>query len=118
MNDSTGNFDVPALRAQFLTLLGEHAALYPERLEKHYPRILAKLIELWETGGVGAYFDSLVFSDREKRSGFPDEVATELFRLSNLHQTLNPPSAVSGTGWEKTDDGDLSERKRQSTDSD
>lgn len=117
MNDSTADFDVPALRAQFLSLLGEHAALYPEQLEKHYPRILAKLIELWEVGGVGTYFDSLVFSDREKRQGFPDAVATELFRLSNLHQTLKPPAAVSGTGWEKTDDADLSERKRQQKDS-
>lgn len=113
MNDSTGNFDIPALRAQFLTLLGEHAALYPEQLEKHYPRILAKLIELWDAGSVGTYFDSLVFSDREKRQGFPDEVATELFRLSNLHQALKPVAAVAGTGWEKTDDADLSERKRQ-----
>lgn len=113
MNDSTGNFDIPALRAQFLGLLGEHAALYPEQLEKHYPRILAKLIELWATGDVGAYFDSLVFSDREKRLGFPDQVATELFRLSNLHQTLNPSMSVSGTGWERTDDADLNERRRQ-----
>ena len=114
MTDSTSDFDVPALRAQFLALPGEHAALYPQQLEKHFPRILAKLAEQWGTRGLGAYFDSLVFSDRDKRVGFPDEVATELFRLSNLHQALNPPKAVSGTGWEKTDDADLSERKRQS----
>lgn len=117
MNDSTSDFDVPALRAQFLALLGEHAALYPQQLEKNFPRILAKLIEQWGSRDMGAYFDSLVFSDRAKRVGFPADVATELFRLSNLHQSLNPQKMVSGTGWEKTDDADLRERKRQQKDS-
>lgn len=113
MNDDTSNFDVPALRAQFLALLGEHAALYPQQLEKNFPRILAKLIEQWGTRSLESYFDSLVFSDRDKRVGFPADVASELFRLSNLHQSLVPQAAVSGTGWEKTDDAELRERKRQ-----
>jgi hypothetical protein len=114
MNDSSSNFDVPALRAQFLALLGEHAALYPQNVEKNFPRILAKLTENWGSSGLGTYLDSLVFNDREKRHGFPAEVATELFRLSNLHQTLNPTLPVSGTAWETTDDVELDERKRQS----
>lgn len=117
MNDSTSEFDVPALRAQLRAQLGEHAALYPQHLEKAFPRILARLSEQWGTRSLGAYFDSLVFSDRAKRTGFPAEVATELFRLSNLHQSLNPQTTGTGTGWEKTDDADLRERKRQQKDS-
>ena len=113
MNDSAPIYDIPALRAKFIALLGEHTTAYPQHVEQEFPRILAQLTERWGTPSLGPYIDSLVFSDRPTRNGFPDPVAAELFRLSSLHLTLNPGRSLSATGWEQTDDADLARSREK-----
>lgn len=112
MNKLSGNYDVPALKARFLALLGENAGHYPQTIERDFPRILEKLTDLWGSPVLKPYIDSLIFSDRPSRNGFPADVAAELFRLSNLHQTLHPSKSATATGWEQTDSTDLIERPR------
>jgi hypothetical protein len=77
-------YDIPALRAKMLVHLGERAKDYPEALEKRFPRILAKLVEVWGKPAADTYLDSLMVSDRPSRQGFPLEVASEILRLSMI----------------------------------
>lgn len=59
---------------------------YPSRLEKGYPRILAKVLELWESPEEEeAYLRDLVVDLRGNRAGFPPEVMQELLYVSELH---------------------------------
>ena len=52
-------------------ILGGETKFYPYALENKYPRILAKIISLWITPGMGDYFVDLMVSDRPDRAGFP-----------------------------------------------
>lgn len=107
VSKDTDNFDIPALRAQFMTLLGSQASIYPANIETAFPRILAKLIELWGSEALEPYIDSLIFSDRPDRHGFPPAVATELFGLSTAHAGFNRTPKPKTTAWEDSDSADL-----------
>ncbi len=107
-------YDIPALRAKMLALLGERAKDYPEELERRFPRILAKLVEVWGKPAADTYLDSLMVSDRPSRQGFPFEVASEILRLSMVHSTLDvqkPVSAKSAQGSYGSDFDDFAERR-------
>ena len=110
MNDSTApqtnpaNYDIPALRAKLLAQLGDDAAAYPANIEREFPRILARLTELWGSEALGPYLDSLTFNERSTRNGFPPDAGAELLRLSNLHKTQHPGPKPAGTGWESLSD--------------
>ncbi len=99
--DANDSFDIPALRERMETLLGEKADAYPRQLEQRFPRILAKLVELWGRPAASAYLNGLMFSDdRPNRQGFPSDVASELLRLSMIHDALKPPKETpSQGGW-------------------
>lgn len=61
--------------------------LYPHELEKQYPRIMYKIIELWDTPQLDDYFIELMIDSRGGgRQGFPHEVATEIHRLSQIYE--------------------------------
>ena len=64
--------------------------LYPHELEKRYARILNKIVDLWETPQMEAYFLELLVDTRGGRQGFPPEVANEIYQLSRLHDHLHP----------------------------
>ena len=103
------SYDVPALRAKLLESLGEqNAGVYPQHIEQSFPRILAKIAELWGKPALDAFLDSLMVSDRPGRQGFSPEIAMEIFRLSTLHGSLglNPQQSL-GTGWTGLDDAEL-----------
>ena len=93
--------DLPALRAALLQALGDRQDLYPKAIEAHFPHILEQLATLWGKPAMDEYLDSLTFSNRPSRQGFPPEVATELFRLSELHQKFGfrPPGPSTGWNW-------------------
>lgn len=99
MKASPPTYDIPALRAQLLARLGPCAADYPQQVEKRFPHILAKLVELWDSAELELYIDRLVFCDRDGRSGFPEEVALELFHLGTALRTLGLVKPSVGTGW-------------------
>ena len=76
--------EIKAMRDKLMHLMGGEAKAYPENIEKGYPRILAKLIEVWRTPELPKYLDDLTFSTRAGRMGFPSGVAMDLFNLGNL----------------------------------
>ena len=81
-------------------MLGEDSArIYPHNTEEKYPRIAGKIAALWGTAQMTKYFSELLFDDRGGRAGFPPEVMTELFRLSNYHETTKPVRAPNAA-WD------------------
>ncbi|MBI5659101.1 MAG: ankyrin repeat domain-containing protein [Nitrosomonadales bacterium] len=59
--------------------------LYPHALEKQFPRIVYKIVELWDTPQMEAYFTDLMVDKRGGRKGFPSDVATEIYYLSQVY---------------------------------
>lgn len=62
--------------------------LYPSQLEARYPHILAQIMQSWEQGTLDACFNQLLIQDDQQQDGFPPEVATELFRLQIVLDSL------------------------------
>jgi hypothetical protein len=89
---------------KLLRILGGETKFYPYGLESSYPRILEKIMMLWDKPGMNDYFTQLMVSDREDRAGFPPEVAAEIMRLSLVHGS-------SHTSSQKHDIWDLSADK-------
>lgn len=84
--------------AKLLQIIGNRPQNYPHTLEKLYPRVLNKIVELWDHSDIDAYFNDLLVSDRPDRQGFPPEVASDIMFLSQLHTRLHAPPQVD-TGW-------------------
>jgi hypothetical protein len=104
MND-VGNYDIPLLRKRMLANLGGKAEAYPHRTEERFPRILARLADLWGQPEADAYLNDLLMPDRTDRQGFPDDVASELFRLSMIHGALCSEETSSHDGWSGAESG-------------
>ena len=68
-----------------LRILGGETKFYPYELESKYPRILEKILMLWDMPEMSNYFMELMVTDREDRTGFPPDVAAEIMRLSLVH---------------------------------
>ncbi|MDR0577268.1 MAG: hypothetical protein LBI87_06960 [Candidatus Accumulibacter sp.] len=103
---NTDDYDIPVLRERMLAFLGGKADAYPHRTEERFPRILVRLIEVWGQPEGEAYLNDLLMTDRADRQGFPDDVASELFRLAMIHAALRPEN-TDGTGWSGSDDGEV-----------
>ena len=86
---------------KLLRILGGETKFYPYSLESKYPRILAKIMALWDEPEMSDHFMQLMVSDREDRAGFPPDVAAEIMRLSLVH-------ASSHVSHQKHDIWDLS----------
>jgi hypothetical protein len=100
-NEAT--YDIPFLRKKMLAYLGKEADAYPHRLEECFPHILYRLIAVWGYPEANDYLGSLLVVDRSGRSGFPDDVASELFRLSAIHGMLHPGKTKNDI-WSSLDD--------------
>jgi ankyrin repeat protein len=61
---------------------------YPHQLEARYARVLDKIVDLWGTPAVEAYFTELLIADRVGRQGFPSDVASEIFDLSQAYEKI------------------------------
>ena len=84
------------MNENMLTLLQGDEHLYPHELGKQFLRIMNKIIELWYTPYAEAYFLDLLVDKRGGRQGFPPKVATDIFRLSQIHErtcTVAKPDA-------------------------
>ena len=81
--------------------------LYPARTEEKFPRIVEKIAVLWGSPQLSKYFTELLFDDRGGRKGFPPEIMTELFRLSNFYETFKPPRPATDSAWENNDKAGL-----------
>jgi len=77
---------------------------YPYALEAQYPRVMNKIIELWDTAGIEEYLLDLMVDKRGGRQGFPKEVATEIYRLDQLYERTRKASrADSSSPWANID---------------
>ncbi len=85
---------------RLLGILGGDAEKYPFHLESKYPRVFGKIISLWNTPELDAYFVELLVNDRVERAGFPDEVVSELRYLSFIHSTLHAGSPRKKDLWD------------------
>ena len=78
-----------------LHLVYEEESLYPINLELHHPRILEKIVQLWNTPHtrqMEEYFLELMVNTRSDRHGFSHEVVDELYYLSKVFEgTRNFP---------------------------
>lgn len=101
------DYDVVVLKQQMLVHLGASSDIYPIHIERQFPRILAKIVELWGKPPMDAYLESLMVSDRPNRQGFPSEVATEIFRLSVLHGSLGVNKEIELVGWASVSDSEM-----------
>jgi hypothetical protein len=99
MDQRTDGPDVAEIRNRLMARMGEHAGAYPVHLEQQFPRILAKIADLWGSAALDHFLDDLMLPDRQDRQGFPAGVATELFRLAGLHSGLNAGSSRGNSGW-------------------
>lgn len=72
---------------------------YPRELARQYPAILNKIVDLWLSEDIDAYFTSLILDTRgDQRQGFPPKVAEEILRLSSINtkhrESLKPHSWI------------------------
>jgi uncharacterized protein len=87
-------------------LVQETDLLYPHNLEQQFPRILHKIIDLWETPQMESYFTELLIDNRGgTRQGFPKEIASEIHRLSLVHERTRskPKAADAANPWANID---------------
>ena len=110
MIENSDAYPVSAVRAKLLEKMGDSAGDYPLQIELRFPRILAKIAELWGTAALDSYLDVLMLPDREDRQGFPPDVAMEVFRLISVHNALGLTPVKPGLGWAGVDDA-LLEKK-------
>ncbi|QLQ25715.1 MAG: hypothetical protein HZT41_13325 [Dechloromonas sp.] len=111
MDDGQEDFDIPALKAKLLESLGPESGVYPMLIEQQFPRILARIVELWGRAGLDAYLVDLMVTDRHGRQGFPHDVLLEVFRLATVHSALGlTPKNSPGTAWDWIDDPELFKR--------
>ncbi|MBI1173971.1 MAG: hypothetical protein GC139_01745 [Sideroxydans sp.] len=79
--------------------------LYPHELEQQFPRIMHKIIELWNTPQMEGYFTDLMVNSRgSERQGFPKKVASEIYYLSQVYdRTRNLPGSEDASPWANID---------------
>jgi hypothetical protein len=69
-----------------------HEMRFPAQLALGFPRILEKIVVVWsKPDDARAYFKDLMLTEREGRAGFPHDVYSEIFALSNVYDMLYPP---------------------------
>ena len=77
------------MNEKILKLIGNKAEYYPHKLEQQYPHILDKIMIMWDSPEFDSYLNKFMLDKREHfRHGFPDDVASEILRLSMLHSDL------------------------------
>ncbi|MBB5191081.1 hypothetical protein HNQ50_001804 [Silvimonas terrae] len=73
---------------------------YPEQLAARFPRIVTRIMELWGTPNLQAYFDELLIMDRHDRQGFPAEIGAELMSVSMAHDQIMGMQEEHHDVWE------------------
>lgn len=74
------------MNEKLLQLLEGREIYYPHALEQHFPQMLIKIVELWNSPEFDSYLQQLMLDQRDhQRQGFPTEVATDILRLSRIN---------------------------------
>ena len=91
MNDTKPAINETAKKV--LNFIEGHEALFPQQLATHFPSILEKMVVLWpQPEQERHYFQELLVTQRENRQGFPAEIYTEIFALSEFYEHSFPPA--------------------------
>ncbi len=92
------------MNEKLVSLLGDFNDSYPTELTKSFPRIVDRIVELWDSKAVEDYFTELMIDDRGgTRQGFPPNIAHEIFKLSVAHEKIRDQgqnTAVELSPWE------------------
>ena len=83
-----------------LAILDNNVENYPHALEQQFPRILDKIMSLWDTPEIDNYFSELMVSKRNNRQGFSAEVASDIIYLSVVHSRQHEPVSM-GNPWDE-----------------
>lgn len=108
--------DIESLRQRLMAALmadGDRAWLYPQEVEREFPRILARIVELWKKPELDDFFDELITTGRSGRQGFPEKVALEIFHLATLHASFRV-SERPKTPWDWNPDPSFFNRPQSS----
>lgn len=82
------------MNENLLKLLNGFTLRYPHALEQKYARVLNRIVELWGSPSLEQYFQDLMIDARpERRQGFPREVASDIFELSNAYSNWHQTTA-------------------------
>jgi hypothetical protein len=73
------------MHKELTRLLGTQAEkLYPMQLANAHPRIIERIVALWQQGpALETYLDDLLIDRRGNREGFPSEIIMEILALKN-----------------------------------
>lgn len=104
MDEMSEKMDNSVIKGELLAKMGDKADVFPMQLEQRFPRIFARITELWGRPALDSYLDDLLLCDRDGRQGFPPDIAMELFRLTSAHDALGLSAKKSPTGWAAADD--------------
>ncbi|HXU92529.1 MAG TPA: ankyrin repeat domain-containing protein [Gallionella sp.] len=85
--------------SRLLHILNNREQNYPHALERQYPRILSKIMELWDSPASEEYFVDLMVDKRGDRAGFPPDVASDIIYLSMVH--ARQPKNAKQDVWEE-----------------
>ena len=88
--------------ARYLAVAGD---FYPHVLQDKFPRIVERLVAVWEYPPKAlAFFEELLIDQRGDRQGFAPEIAREIFQLRIIYETFMAAPSGSDDVWrhEKT----------------
>lgn len=76
---------------RLIRILGGTTEHYPYALENKHPRILKKIMSLWDEDEIDNYFMELMVGDRGDRGSFTPDVAADIIHLSLVHASQEAP---------------------------
>jgi len=86
------------MNEKYLQALRNKTEFYPHNLENKFPHILERIMVLWGSSSFDSHINTLMLDKRDHhRQGFPPEVASEILRLSILHNAIH--KTVSSNSW-------------------
>lgn len=95
------------MNEKMLQIVSGDETKYPHTLEKNFPHVFAKILELWKFPTMEKYFNELMMDTRDgKRKGFPPDAAMEIFNLSLYYdkQRKKSFSAQATNVWAEVHD--------------
>lgn len=89
------------LNERVLQRLNGEERYYPHLLEQQFPRVLHRIIDLWDSPDIEHYFQELMVDSRGgARQGFPTAVASEIFALYNFYSSQHQHPEAHANVWE------------------
>lgn len=98
------------MHTELARLLGTKAErLYPMQLANAHPRIIERIVALWNQGSsLEAYLDDLLIDRRGNREGFPPPIIMEILALKNFFLSLKKQPERNPNTWGELTDIDRS----------